>query len=501
MLESVDPSEARGRDVSVRDALDAAAARIDGGAMAKQPAVEVAVRNAIGATYASLGLFDAAERQLRASIVLLPGAGASPLVRAETHARLVGVMYQQGKYADAEAAAREALRLRREVLGATHADVATSLDDLGAILVASGHPDQAEPLMREALAIRRQRLPADDPMLAVGLNNLAYVLWRKRNLQDAEAMFREALDIDRRRLGNDHPEVATRLLNLAVVLRDQGRADAAEPLAREMVAIRRKVLGDRHPDLANGMDTLAGVLEDRGRNVEAEQLLREALDIARKTNGETHIDTARLTHNLGWMLWRRGAYAEAEPLLRAAVVTIPKAYGPTYRGARLAMSNLAHNQNGLGDFRAAEVTAREAIAAYRKAPSDVMVVTALIALSHSLVAQRRGEEAIPHLREALDVTEKNPQARFPWFKGEVQSTLGAALAAQRQSTEAETLLLAGYEALRDLPATPPPRLRAALERLVAFYVATGRSAEAVPWRNRLQGLDAAASAGEKTWRR
>jgi hypothetical protein len=51
------------------------------------------------------------------------------------------------------------------------------------------------------------------------------------------------------------------------------------------------------------------------------------------------------------------------------------------------------------------------------------------------------------------------------------------------------------------PATPPPRLRAALERLVAFYVATRRSAEAVPWRNRLQGLDAAASAGEKTWRR
>jgi tetratricopeptide (TPR) repeat protein len=495
MLASVDPSQARGRDVSVREALDAAAAKIDSGAMSKQPAVEIAVRDVIGTTYGGLGLFGAAEQQLRASIDLESRTGASALVRADTHARLVNVLYRAGKKADAIDIAREALRLRREILGETHADVATSLDDLGAMLM-DGDLASAESLMRESLAIRRKLLPADDPQLAVGLSNLAYAIWRKGNLQEAESMFREALSLDRRRLGNDHPEVPIKLINLAVVLRDQGRLDVAEPLAREAVAIRRKILGDAHPELANALDVLAGALEGQGRNAEAEGLLREALAISQRTFGELNLNTARMHHNLGWVLCKEGAYIEAEPHLRTAVVNIPKTYGPTYRGARLAVSNLAHNLNGLGDARAAESTARQALALYRQAPADRMVATTLIALSQALVAQRRQEEAAPHLREALDTVERHPQVRFPWFKGEIQSTLGSVLAAQGKPAEAETLLLAGYEGLRDLPSTPPLRLRAALERLVSFYVANGRSADAVAWRNRLQGFDASRRAAK-----
>jgi tetratricopeptide (TPR) repeat protein len=302
-------------------------------------------------------------------------------------------------------------------------------------------------------------------------------------------MYREALSIDRRRLGNDHPEVPIKLINLAVVLRDQGRPDAAEPLAREAVAIRRKVLGNEHPELANALDTLSGVLEDRGQITEAEAVLREALSIAQRTYGEMNLNTARLQHNLGWVLWKKGAYADAEPHLRTAVVNIPKTYGPAYRGARLAVSNLAHDLNSLGDARAGESAARDALAQYRKVPTDQAVVGALMALSHALIAQKRASEAVPLLDEALAIVQKQPPVRFPWFKGEIQSTLGSAFAAQEKPVEAERLLLAGYESLRQLGSTPPPLLRTAVERLVSFYVATGKSAEAATWRSRLQGLD------------
>jgi tetratricopeptide (TPR) repeat protein len=487
MLSAVDPSKARGREVSVRDALDAAAAKVDAGEMADQPEVESAVRDVIGTTYGSLGLYDAGERQLRASIALQSKPDADPLVRAETHAQLVSLLYSAGKYPDAEQNAREALRLRRETPGAPQDRVASSLDDLGAVLMARGDAAQAEPLMRESLALRRRVLVPDDPDLAVGLSNLAYLLWRKGSLEEAESMYREALDIDRRKLGNDHPELATRLINLAVLLRDRARPDQAEPLAAEALAIRRKVLGNQHPDVANALDVLAGVLDDRGRNAGAETLLREALGIL-LARGELSMDAARLQHNLGWMLWKQGAYAEAEPLLRAAVVNIPKTYGPTYRGARLAAANLAHLLNAQGDVRGAERVAREVLAAYRKAPNDRTVVTALIALSHSLVAQRRYAEAVPLLREALQISEQHPQVRFPWFKGEIQSTLGAVLAAQRKTDEAEPMLLAGYEGLQGAASTPPPRLRAALERLVSFYAASGRADEAATFRRQLQTL-------------
>ena len=346
----------------------------------------------------------------------------------------------------------------------------------------------AEELVREALAIQRNLLPAGDPKLAVTLSNLGFIQWRKGSLEEAEALYTEALNIDRRALGNDHPEIPIKLLNLAVLMRDRGRPEAAETFAREALAIRRKILGDEHPDLSDAMDVVAAALEQRGRNAEAEPILREALAIALKAYGEVNLNTARLRHNLGWVLWKEGAYAEAEPLLRVAVTNIPKTYGAAYRGNRLAVSNLAHNLNGLGDVRAAETTARRALSLYREAPTDRMVVTALIALSHALMAQRRGDEAAPLLQEALASVEQHPQIRYPWFKGEIQSSLGAVLAAQTKLDDAERLLVAGYEGLRDTPSAPPPRIRAALERLVSFYAATGRSGRSRRVANPIAGI-------------
>ncbi|HEX2446101.1 MAG TPA: serine/threonine-protein kinase [Vicinamibacterales bacterium] len=486
MLGSVDPAQAQGRDVSVREALDEAAAKIDAGSMAKQPEVEIAVRNVIGSTYGSLGFYEPAERHLRTAIDLESKTSASPLVRADTHARLVEVLYQAGKRADAIPVAREALRLRRETLGPMHADVASSLDDLGVML---GDGDEAEALMREALAIKRKVLPPDDVRLAVGLNNLAFVIQRKGDLDEAERMYREALRIDRKALGNDHPEIPTKLLNLAVLLRERGRPDAAEPLAREALAIRRKIFGDQHPEIPIAMDTLATLLEDQGKLAQAEALFRDALARARKGYGELNLNTARLQHSVGWVLWKQGKYAEAEPFLRIAADNIPKTYGPTYRGVRISTSSLAHELNSLRQARAAESTARQALAMYRQAPTDRGVPNALIALSHALIGQRRGNEAIPYLREAMDSIERYPQARYAWFKGEIQSTLGSILGAQGNSAEGEKLLLAGYESMKDLPPTPPPRVRAALGRLVSFYTANRRSDEAAVWRSRLQAFD------------
>jgi tetratricopeptide (TPR) repeat protein/predicted Ser/Thr protein kinase len=486
MLGSVDPAQAQGRDVSVREALDAAAAKIDAGSMAKQPEVEIAVRNVIGSTYGSLGLYEPAERQLRTAIALESKTGAAPLVRADTHARLVELLYQAGKRADAIPVAREALRLRRETLGPMHADVASSLDDLGVML---GEGEEAEALMREALAIKRKILPPDDPRLAVGLNNLAFVIQRKGDLDEAERMYREALRIDRKALGNDHPEIPTKLLNLAVLLRERGRPDAAEPLAREALAIRRKIFGDQHPEIPIAMDTLATLLEDQGKLPQAEAMFRDALARARKGYGEMNLNTARLQHSVGWVLWKQGKYGEAEPFLRIAALNIPKTYGPTYRGVRIATSSLAHELNSLRQARAAESTARQALAMYRQAPTDRGVPNALIALSHALIAQRRGNEAVPYLREAMETLERYPQARYAWFKGEAQSTLGSVLAAQGHASEAEKLLLAGYEDMKDLPSTPPPRERTALERIASFYAASGKSDQAALWRGRLQEFD------------
>ena len=484
MLASADPSQSRGREVTVRAALDEAARKIDAGAMKNQPEVEVAVRNAIGSTYDGLGVFDAAERQLRAALDLQSHAGANPVLRADTDARLANVLYKLSRYADAKPFAEEAVRLRMEALGPRHPDTASSLDDLGGALYGTGDLTGAEARVREALAIRREILPPDDPKLSTSLNNMAFILQEKGNLKEAEQMFLESLAIDRRRLGNDHPEVAIKLVNLSRLNNDQQKFEAAEQFAREAVAIRRKVLGNDHPALVNALDQLASAVEERNPD-EALTFRRESVAIARSRFGEAHRETARVQSNLAFALYKLGEYQEAVALYRAAVATYVKTVGTDDRMTLLAQLGLARSLNATGDFRLAEAAARDALATYRKQSNTREVASAHQALGDALAGQKRYVEAVPALREAVEIFEKGGRMRTPWDKPAAVSSLGAALAHTGDRVEAERLLIAGYEGLRDAPYTPRAQLRPSIERLVAFYETGKRPEDASVWRKRL----------------
>ena len=268
----------------------------------------------------------------------------------------------------------------------------------------------------------------------------------------------------------------------------QGKPESAEPLAREAVAIRRKVLGNEHPALANALDQLSITLEWRKPD-EFEQHAREALAIARRAYGEVHRETARLEGNVAWSLYRRGAYAEAASLYRSAVEHHRKTNGADHPFTGGALNALANTLNALRDFRGAEATAREAVELHRKRPADRQIALAFLALGNALAGQGRFKEAAVHLREAHDIYEKGAsQLRTPWYLPLAKSSLGAALAGAGESAEGERLLLAGYEGLTALPSTPPTQVRAAAERLVAFYVAAGRRDDAAAWRSRAQGV-------------
>ena len=76
------------------------------------------------------------------------------------------------------------------------------------------------------------------------------------------------------------------------------------------------------------------------------------------------------------------------------------------------------------------------------------------------------------------------------YGSEIESTLGASLAAQKKFAEAERLLLSGYEGLARLKATIPPVNKSSLEHardwLVALYDKWGLPAKAAEWRQKLQ---------------
>jgi eukaryotic-like serine/threonine-protein kinase len=361
MLSAANPENAQGRNVTVRDALDEAAKKVDGGTLSGEPDVESAVRTAIGTTYEGLGLFDAAGRQLNAALETRRKTGADALLVAQSMFDLARTEMLRGNLKESEPLLRDALTIKRQRLGNRHRDVAALLNALGSQQVRAGSLDTAEPLLREALAIRREVLGPSDPDVASTLNNLGLLLRNRGDLTSAAPMLREALDLRREKLGRDHPDVVIQTVNVALVLEDLGDHAAAETYAREALETRRRILGNEHPAVANTLRVVADTLAGAGDYSRAEPLYREAIAIARKGYGEQHAETGRMQAGLGWVLVRAGEYARAEPLLREAAGIQRRTVGVNNDATRTTLTTLARALNGLGDYAAADAAAREAI--------------------------------------------------------------------------------------------------------------------------------------------
>ena len=208
-----DPDEARGKTVTAREILDKGAERIEV-ELKDQPEVQATLMNTVGLVYRGLGLYEEA-----------------------------GVLIEKS------------LIIRRELHGGEHVEVAKSLNDLGWIYIEKQKPAEAEPLLREALDMRR-RLLGDHPDVAQSMNFLGFALFDKGDDDTAERLFRESLAMRRRFLG-EHMDVAQSLNNLGLTLHDKGDYDGAEPLFEEAIAIDRKLIYGDHPTVATHLNNLA----------------------------------------------------------------------------------------------------------------------------------------------------------------------------------------------------------------------------------------------------
>ena len=245
LLAAVAPAR-QGPEVTVRQALDAASARIEG-EFASEPLVEASIRTTLGITYWRLGEYVAAEPHMR-----------------------------------------KALALRREELGDDDRQSIGEMNSLAVILRAQGRVTEAEALDRETLAAARRVLGNDDPVTLSSINSLAVLLRRQGQLEEAEALHREALTTRRRVLGNEDPATINSMTNLSVVLRDLDRLDEAEDLAREAMQTAPRVVSDEHPLALQTRHNYAAMLVALERFGDAEPLCRQTMSTARQVFGDDH---------------------------------------------------------------------------------------------------------------------------------------------------------------------------------------------------------------------
>ena len=133
-------------------------------------------------------------------------------------------------------------------------DTLVLVTNLALLLSEQSELDEQEPLYREALEVRRRILGENHPATISSRNALAALQEGAGMREAAEQQYREALARGRRALGDDHAEVLRSLSGLCSVLRACGRGDEVGPEVRGF--LDSSSLVDDHPARAGFRELL-----------------------------------------------------------------------------------------------------------------------------------------------------------------------------------------------------------------------------------------------------
>jgi eukaryotic-like serine/threonine-protein kinase len=474
-------------DLKVRTALDRAAARI-GGKFAGHPDVEASIRDTMGQTYTDLGLYPEARKQFEQALDLERRAlGEKNPHTLKTMSRLARVAELQGKYPEAEALLSQALAIQRRVLGSDHPDTLYSMVNLLTVYGREGK-QVPEALGSETLAVERRVLGPEHPGTLALMNNLANGYQSDGKFAQAEALHSQALEIQRRVLGPEHPDTLRSMGNLANVYEDQGKYAQAEALYSQTIEIQRRVLGAEHPVTLGCMDNLANVYAEEGKYAQSEALHSQTLEIQRRVLGPKHPSTLGSMDNLAGVYEDESKYAQAEALFSRTLEMMRSTLGPEHAITVLTLGDFASMYQREGKYDLAEKYGVQALAGQRRALGaehpDALACEADLALAY--VSQGKFAEAEPLAHEALEAEKKiQPD---DWQRYRAASLLGASLAGERKYTEAEPLLLEGYQGMlaRKDRIDVPDRyhLDVAHQWLIQLYQAWGKPDKAAEWKTK-----------------
>jgi tetratricopeptide (TPR) repeat protein len=492
LLAQAKPENEPDRDLKLRTLLDRASQTI-GGKFDQQPLVEAAIRQTIADTYLALSLWAAAQSHLERAVELRRRhLGEEHRMTHIAMHSLALALRQQGKYAEAESLHRKTLELCYRVLGEDHPDTAGTMSNLAFLLQSQGKLAEAEPLWRKALAILRRAYGEENLQTLEAMSRLTQVLQGQEKLPatEAEALQRKVLETRRRVQGNEHPATLLAMHGFAILLIEHGKLDEAERLSREGLETARRVLGDDHHRTLLLMKGLGVALHRRGDYAAAEPLFVKNLEAHRRVIGEEHSQTVTVMNHLAQLYKDQGKYDQAEPLAAQALAIRRRVYGEDHPATLWSMLVLSEAYQGQGKFDQAEplLVKRVEISRREHGAEDPELAVALAFLGLCRLQQQRFAEAEPVLRECLATCDQ----RVPdgWGRCNAQSLLGGSLLGQKKYAEAESLLVQGYEGMKQREVTIPVtyrtvRLAEALERLVQLYEATGRPEQAAEWRAKL----------------
>jgi CHAT domain-containing protein/tetratricopeptide (TPR) repeat protein len=334
-------------------------------------------------------------------------------------------LFNSGRYKDGIDKAKRALRLREQVLGAEHPDVAASLHVLGSLYRGAGDYSLSRSTLGRALALREKALGPEHTDTVKSLVSLARAYSVDGDYSQAEPLYQRALATLEKVLGPNHLEITRPLSGLAYVYARTAAYDRAVPLYERLVAILEHSSGGETLDLAAGLGNFGSLYRSMGAYNKAKELIRRAQTITEKLGGPEHRFVAVLLELLAAVHLSTGDYVEAEALFKRALEVNQAKLGPGHPLAVQSLSNLASLYAETGAYDQAEPMLRRAIEVLERTPDSgkEVLTLSLRNLADLYSDLGRYSEAESLCRRALEISRKYLKRDHP-YTAEISGTLG-----------------------------------------------------------------------------
>ncbi len=488
LFEANDPEQGRGDKITARELLDKGANHLNDSAD-QDPVVQVRLLDSMGTIYNSLGASDKAKEMLEKSLRLrLERLPKDDVAESDTLARLADVetdlshydeaiqlsqralaayrrrfgnklggederipirlarissdYWEQDKMLQAEAYEREALELSTRLVGRHDPRTLEMIGDLGTIIDLEGKALQAEPYYNEFLSAEQALSPRNLPNLGLAWNYNGWLHYRLGRFTESEQEMRNALALRIQAYGERHPVTAGAQTSLAYILLNRNKADEALSLATEAKETVATLYGPTHRETAFAEDSLGLALLAKGHTAVARRQFEAALAARRILLPPDHMQIGKT-----WMFLAMVDFAATDlPLAaeesRKSIEIMQRVYGP-------------HGHPQLAEFDAvlleilaaqrklpeAEEFGTQSVAKFRQTlpPGNPRLAAILSGLSWALYRDRKFDQAVPTLREALSIdTETYGPAVVQ--TAQVGVRLAACLSASGRRQEAEILV-------------------------------------------------------------
>lgn len=402
-LSAADPALARGRPITVREALDRTAALDMSGRAA---AVELRTRRVLADAYRALGeqqhVLDQLDRiEARAGASLTPlerarlavqrasaiallgryeeGAARLTAARAELAtlladpdaAELVEIDLAIGDYkvktgdAVAGVALLEAALPRADRLVADVGVRVSARMNLAEALSELGRNDEAGTLADQTRDLAVAALGADHPKTLLARNLVASIHFEHGRTAEALAEF-EAIAADAERvLGADHRFTLTTWNNLAALLVTSGQLDASRGYAERRLDVLQRLYPEDVRGITNSLVVLASIAERQQRLPDALALLDQAIALG-KSATKLGAETANAMNRRAAALLLQGRNAEAREAAAALVERFAREYGEGDVQLARYRVVLAEAELALGRREAARVLLEQALPMLRE---------------------------------------------------------------------------------------------------------------------------------------